>query len=136
LPCCENVSEAESDGCELWRVEPEEFQGKPGLTAVGQCFRRQRRQWEPYRIWSKPDSGATIHVAKPERINSRYFQRHRPERAYAARPDTLQLQALAEAGVISEEERRQLSQGNGGQLNPEWVEWLMGFPIGWTELAD
>ena len=22
----------------------------------------------------------------------------------------------------------------GGQLNPEWVEWLMGFPIGWTEL--
>ena len=22
-----------------------------------------------------------------------------------------------------------------GQLNPEWVEWLMGFPIGWTELS-
>jgi hypothetical protein len=22
----------------------------------------------------------------------------------------------------------------GGQLNPEWVEWFMGFPIGWTEL--
>jgi hypothetical protein len=25
---------------------------------------------------------------------------------------------------------------NGGQLNPEWVEWLMGWPIGWTELKD
>lgn len=25
---------------------------------------------------------------------------------------------------------------NGGQLNPAWVEWLMGFPIGWTELED
>ena len=24
--------------------------------------------------------------------------------------------------------------GNGGQLNPTWVEWLMGFPIGWTDL--
>jgi hypothetical protein len=24
--------------------------------------------------------------------------------------------------------------GKGGQLNPEWVEWLMGWPIGWTEL--
>lgn len=24
--------------------------------------------------------------------------------------------------------------GAGGQLNPTWVEWLMGFPIGWTEL--
>ena len=23
---------------------------------------------------------------------------------------------------------------NGGQLNPTWVEWLMGFPIGWTDL--
>ncbi len=23
-----------------------------------------------------------------------------------------------------------------GQLNPAWVEWLMGFPIGWTELKD
>ena len=22
----------------------------------------------------------------------------------------------------------------GGQLNPAWVEWLMGWPIGWTEL--
>ena len=21
----------------------------------------------------------------------------------------------------------------GGALNPEWVEWLMGYPIGWTE---
>lgn len=23
---------------------------------------------------------------------------------------------------------------DGGQLNPAWVEWLMGWPIGWTEL--
>lgn len=22
----------------------------------------------------------------------------------------------------------------GGPLNPEWVEWLMGFPVGWTDL--
>jgi hypothetical protein len=22
----------------------------------------------------------------------------------------------------------------GGTLNPEWVEWLMGWPIGWTDL--
>jgi hypothetical protein len=24
----------------------------------------------------------------------------------------------------------------GGKLNPTWVEWLMGFPIGWTDLED
>ena len=24
----------------------------------------------------------------------------------------------------------------GGALNPEWVEWLMGFPPGWTDFDD
>ncbi len=24
--------------------------------------------------------------------------------------------------------------GVRGRLNPAWVEWLMGFPIGWTDL--
>jgi hypothetical protein len=23
-----------------------------------------------------------------------------------------------------------------GELNPEWVEWLMGYPIGWTAFED
>lgn len=27
-----------------------------------------------------------------------------------------------------------LPQVVGGPLNPQWVEWLMGWPIGWTEL--
>jgi len=26
-----------------------------------------------------------------------------------------------------------LNDAVGGPLNPPWVEWLMGFPIGWTE---
>lgn len=29
---------------------------------------------------------------------------------------------------------RSLRTDAGGQLNPTWVEWLMGFPAGWTEL--
>jgi hypothetical protein len=29
-----------------------------------------------------------------------------------------------------------LSETLGGQLNPQWVEWLMGFPSGWTDLED
>ena len=24
----------------------------------------------------------------------------------------------------------------GQAINPQWVEWLMGFPIGWTDLGD
>ena len=30
--------------------------------------------------------------------------------------------------------RRSLRTDVSGQLNPEWVEWLMGFPAGWSEL--
>lgn len=46
-----------------------------------------------------------------------------------------QLKRLEEQGVISERERKSMSQGNGGHLNPYWVEWLMGFPPGWTEIS-
>tara|TARA_Y100000593_G_C4233922_1_gene298471 strand:- start:342 stop:671 length:330 start_codon:yes stop_codon:yes gene_type:complete len=31
--------------------------------------------------------------------------------------------------------RRLFAEGcTGGQLNPAWVEWLMGWPIGWTSM--
>ena len=30
---------------------------------------------------------------------------------------------------------RNLNDQCGGQLNPEWVEWLMGFPVGWTDIG-
>ena len=30
-----------------------------------------------------------------------------------------------------------IAQGQAnGQLNPEWAEWFMGFPIGWSDLED
>jgi hypothetical protein len=40
------------------------------------------------------------------------------------------------AGSITEADKRAMSAGNGGKLNPTWVEWLMGFPPGWTDLKD
>lgn len=33
-----------------------------------------------------------------------------------------------------ERRSRNLNDQCGGQLNPYWVEWLMGFPVGWTEI--
>jgi hypothetical protein len=29
----------------------------------------------------------------------------------------------------------QLPNAVGGALNPTWIEWLMGFPLGWTDLG-
>jgi hypothetical protein len=39
-------------------------------------------------------------------------------------------------GVPLVEELQRENGGIGGQLNPEWAEWFMGFPKGWTELKD
>ena len=30
--------------------------------------------------------------------------------------------------------KHNLGEVVGGQLNPTWVEWLMGWPLGWTDL--
>jgi hypothetical protein len=45
-----------------------------------------------------------------------------------------QLQKQVDNGTITQEEKSAMSAGNGGKLNPQWVEWLMGFPLGWTDL--
>ena len=44
------------------------------------------------------------------------------------------LQKMAEKGLITEEERRQLSQGNGGKTNPGLLEWLMGYEQEFTRM--
>lgn len=36
------------------------------------------------------------------------------------------------AAKTTQEDNR--TEARNGQLNPTWVEWLMGFPIGWTDL--
>lgn len=38
-------------------------------------------------------------------------------------------------GAGWDEPGRPLSERVGGALNPTWVEWLMGFPPGWTDLG-
>lgn len=44
---------------------------------------------------------------------------------------TMDYGAAKGRGQSSADDRSRL----GGSLNPEWVEWLMGFPDGWTDLG-
>ena len=44
------------------------------------------------------------------------------------------LQQEVEKSVGIRDSSGKLVNRNGGQLNPQWVEWLMGFPQGWTDL--
>jgi DNA (cytosine-5)-methyltransferase 1 len=45
-----------------------------------------------------------------------------------------QIQDKYENNEITLEEKKSMQAGNGGRLNPMWVEWLMGWPLGWTDL--
>lgn len=44
------------------------------------------------------------------------------------------MKSLEDQGIITTDERKQMTAGNGGQLNPTWVEWLIGWPLEWTAL--
>ena len=45
------------------------------------------------------------------------------------------LRKLQADGVLSAEETRGLmTRTVGKQLNPDWVEWLMAWPVGWTDI--
>ena len=37
------------------------------------------------------------------------------------------LQRMVDKGIMTAEEKRQMVSGNGGKINPEWAEWLMGY---------
>ena len=45
------------------------------------------------------------------------------------------LDRLNEQGEITDSEHSAMQAGNGGQLNPTWVELLMGFQAGWTDIS-
>jgi hypothetical protein len=45
------------------------------------------------------------------------------------------LDKLEGEGTISSEEKKSMSSGSGGQLNPDWVEPLMGYRCDTTRLV-
>lgn len=52
----------------------------------------------------------------------------------ASDADKWSLQSEAERAEKGQQIRLNHQLGAGGSLNPLWVEWLMGWPIGWTDL--
>ena len=55
--------------------------------------------------------------------------------AVAARRFATPNTADAKGGTRKGNGQVQLCHQVGGSLNPTWVEWLMGFPLGWTDLG-
>lgn len=53
---------------------------------------------------------------------------------FAIESPTFQARLLHPRGVNLVEELQRRNGGAPGLLNPSWAEWLMGWPLGWTEL--
>ena len=64
----------------------------------------------------------------------RIFPTPTTERLCGGSHAAARLKEMEAAGQITPEERRSMQAGNGGQLSPDWVEWLMGYPIGWSSV--
>lgn len=54
--------------------------------------------------------------------------------AQDARNSTLPPSQIKRDSLVGDVMRGSLNGQCGGSLNPYWVEWLMGFPEGWTEI--
>ena len=45
-----------------------------------------------------------------------------------------QIKKRLQKKIITLEELKDVLCQIGGRLNPVWIEWLMGWPLGWTDL--
>ena len=92
-----------------------------GLMSSGECW--ELPMWEA----SKPEKGfgywPTLKASDGDQFSSNisYF-----ERRVRVAPDLPVLVALSTPPT---------EKGYYGRLNPDWCEWLMGWPIGWTEFG-
>ena len=50
-------------------------------------------------------------------------------------PSTIGINGGSHSRAAAAKRGQSSAELNGGSLNPTWVEWLMGWPLGWTDLA-
>ena len=118
-----------------------------GMTLHGSAYLRQKRALHTsetdYGLWPTP----TVATAEKEVIGSQKgnnlvaFAKMFPTPSatdYKGAPSLKSVQKRAREssrGVrLGEYLAKEMNMEVGGQLNPTWVEWLMGWPLGWTDL--
>lgn len=114
-----------------------------GMTVNGVLY--QRPAWEPITdvtvlsSWPTPTTRDYKDGRKPRYRNGK-LQTDTLGRAVAIWPTPVAAGGL-DGGAHSRASMKKLvgtpyEVPPTGQLNPNWVEWLMGFPPGWTDLKD
>lgn len=93
-------------------------------------------------MWPTPCARDHFPAHKPEYIEAKRAQGHGMSNLNDAvahphmfpTPTATNTKAHHMRGADNGKEREARSYGETGQLNPTWVEWLMGWPLGWTDL--
>ena len=132
---------------------------KSGTMRNGRCYRRQMSAHRTYvnessspHITEFPTPAATSYGSSGNEGGGNTLTAHRPSLETMARKNKWPTPAARDykgqncvttmTRKLEEGKRAQQGQlpnvvamkGDIGQLNPTWVEWLMGFPSGWTDL--
>ena len=117
-----------------------------GLMRSGECWEQQtlahRTSETESGLWRTPDTGAggtsgllkegKTHLENGQPIQIRLVDQVNNPRLWP----TPTAQDAKNNGAASQMVRntKPLNAAVGGALNPMWVEWLMGWPLGWTDL--
>ena len=119
---------------------PEALLREATTTRAGRKQPCNLRDWvavqEGQSLWPTPtardckDANSLKHLTQPKAPGNNHHVR---QLANAVKLFTTPCAADAQ-GSHGENNHRSLRTDVAGQLNPTWVEWLMGFPPGWTDL--
>ena len=112
---------------EMWRTPDTGQGGTSGLLKQGKTHRENGQpiqirlvdQVSNPKLWPTP--------AARDYKGANGYERTKKKLENGERAHTGQL-----PNAVMMEEGKQIS----GSLNPQWVEWLMGYPEGWTDLED
>ena len=73
-------------------------------------------------------------------IQAKYHSKKRPKYSMIPTPSARDWKSSNASEKTMNKNSRPLNEfvtwGSSGKLNPEWVEWLMGYPKSWTELKE
>jgi len=92
-------------------------------------MQKNPQMWEKFKNWPTP----TAHMAKETSAPSEH-KRNTPTLTAQANWSTPTASDTCARKTKYAQGGTPLSMQAGGSLNPTWVEWLMGWPLGWTDL--
>ena len=130
---------------EMWRTPDTGQGGTSGLLKQGKTHRENGQpiqvrlvdQVNNPKLWPTPRACTAMSA---ENIHNRINDKNPNLETVVARTiwPTPTVQDRKNNGGASQHERntKPLNAEVGGSLNPQWVEWLMGYPEGWTDLKD